>query len=114
VTIVVLLPPRFRDPMVGWTAVVSVSLTGFLTLGFFLGLAASEEVFGGKSHGLFVHFAPVVLFGMLSAYLLEDTVMLPKFQRFVSAETRLRFMGGYYIIAGLLIQIYAAFYDLWT
>ncbi len=114
VTLVVLLPSRIRDPIVAWGGALAVSLTGFLSLGFYVGLAVSVEVLGGKDHGLFGHFAPVVLFGMASAFLLEDTVMLPKFKRLISAETRLRFMGGYFIIAGLLIQLYAAFYDLWT
>ena len=86
VTLVVLLPSRIRDPIVAWGGVLAVSLTGFLSLGFYVGLAVSVEVLGGKDHGLFGHFAPVVLFGMASAFLLEDTVMLPKFKRLISAE----------------------------
>lgn len=114
VTIVVLLPPRIREPMIAWAGVGAVSLTGFLLLGFYMGLAISTKLLGGNDHGLFGHFAPVVLFGLISAFLLEDTVMIPKLKHLMSPEARVRFLGGYFIVAGLLIQLYAAFYDLWT
>jgi hypothetical protein len=113
-TFVITTPPRIKAFVVSWGGVIAVGLTGFSLIGFYIGLAVGSSLLGGKDHGLFLHFAPVTLLGIFSASFLEDTVMIPKFKVLRDNEVRLKFLGGYFLLAGLVIQIYAAFYDLWS
>lgn len=114
ITLVVALPERPRTFIIEWGGVVSVSLTAFFMVGTLVGVMLGEKFFSGKSHDFPQHLFAVAFFGQLSAYFLEDTVMIPKFRSLQAPDRRLKVMGGYYVLAGLLIQLYAAFYDLWS
>ena len=47
----------------------------------------------------------------LAAPLLEDFALIPKWQRFSNADARLKFLGGFLLISGMLVQLMAAFLD---
>lgn len=111
-TYVVATSERFKEFVVEWGGVVGVAITGFFLIGFYVGLFFGSVWLGGEDHGLFSDLFPVLMAGMASAFFLEDTVMIPKLAFLRNNETRLKFLGGYFILAGIIIQIHAAFLDL--
>jgi hypothetical protein len=113
-TYVITTSERVRRFVADWGGVVGVALTGFFFLGYYIGIAAGSAWLGGKDHGLFAYFGPVLIGGMASLFFLEDTVMIPKLKLLQSDERRIKFLGGYFLLAGLCIQIFAAFLDLWS
>jgi hypothetical protein len=50
--------------------------------------------------------------GLASLFFFEDFVEEPKFRFAATLEKRIGFMGGYFVMAGLLFQFFAAVFDL--
>ncbi|CAN7384825.1 hypothetical protein [Variovorax sp. LjRoot178] len=113
-TYVVATSDRFRAFLVNWVSRVAVAATGWFLMSFFIGLALGEFFFGGRNHGLFGYLVPVVVFGMASFYFLHDAVLIPLWPALRDDGLRLKILGGYFLISGIVIQIYAAFLDLWS
>ena len=113
-TYIVTSNQRVKQAIANWGGVLGVALTGFFFLGFFVGLLIGSLLLGGKDHGLFAYMGPVLIAALISAYFIEDTVMIPKLKYLQSDDRRLKFLGGYFILVGLIIQIYAALLDLWS
>jgi len=55
--------------------------------------------------------ASLFAYGIVPIILLEDFALIPKWQRFASPDARLKFLGGFLLIGGMLVQLVAAILD---
>jgi len=62
----------------------------------------------GKTASLGISF---FIYGIVPVILLEDFALIPKWSKFSNDIKRLKFLGGFLLIGGLLLQFIAAFMD---
>jgi hypothetical protein len=68
--------------------------------------------FGMPSAGKTAALGSSVLFdGMIPVTLLDVFVLIPKWPGFVGDDARLKFLGGFLLVGGLLLQLLAAILD---
>ena len=103
---------RIKKIITFWFASIAVGFLGFMPLGLFIGaLYASAVLHINEIDRLFEYYLPITLYSLFSFYFIEATVLSPKSKYFESQEIRVKACGGYFIISGLLIQLYAAVLD---
>ncbi len=104
---------RIKEFVAGWGAATAISILGFIPIGLFTG-ALISSVFLGHTEvdKLFEYFLPITVYALLSAFFVEDAVLLPKLKIFRDTDTRVKVLGGFFLLSGLGIQLYAAVLDL--
>jgi hypothetical protein len=50
-------------------------------------------------------------YGIVPIILLEDFALIPRWKRFSNPDARLKFLGGFLLIGGMLVQLVAAILD---
>jgi hypothetical protein len=78
---------------------------------YFVGIIIGTTLLSGADHGIFSIVGVICFCGWLSRTFIESFVrqsyaLLPDASDFI-----IKFLGGYFLVAGLLVQIYAGFLD---
>ena len=111
-TYVVVSSNAFRSFIAGWGSVLALGLTSWTVLGLFGG-ALVLSIFGSTNLAeLWALATPMLVFALASGIFIEDFALVPIFPKFKSVDARVAALGGYFLVAGLLLQFYAAILDL--
>ncbi|WP_019557219.1 hypothetical protein [Thiomicrorhabdus arctica] len=110
---VVISNEKIKEIVSGWGAATTISIVGFMPIGLFLGALIGIKFLGHEEvNNLFSYYLPITVYALLSAFFIEDTILMPKFSVFKSQDTRIKVLGGFFLLSGLCIQLYAAVLDL--
>lgn len=104
-----------KEIITSWFAFIAAGFLGFMPMGLFLGAAYASSFLGiNEIDRLFEYYLPIMLYSLASFYFIEETVLSPTSNYFKSQDVRVKACGGFFIISGLLIQLYAAVLDFLT
>lgn len=110
---VIISNEKIKGIVSGWGAATTISIIGFMPIGLFLGALIGIEFLGHQAvNNLFSYYLPITIYALLSAFFIEDTILMPKFSIFKSQDARIKVLGGFFLLSGLCIQLYAAILDL--
>ena len=112
-TYIVASSEKIKNFISSWGAAISISIVAFIPIGIFTGTIFGIYVLGLKTNiNIFTNFGPVIFFCMGSIFFLEDLIFNVKLKYFNTQEKRIKALGGYFLLSGLGIQLFASFLDL--
>lgn len=109
---IVIANSKIKEIVSGWGAATAIGILGFMPIGLFLGALIGSEFLGyQKVDKLFSYFLPISVYTLLSVFFIEDAILTSKFNVFKSQDTRVKALGGFFLLSGLCIQLYASVLD---
>jgi hypothetical protein len=64
-----------------------------------------------SSTDLLLFLFPIMFFTIFPVFAFEDVVIYKQFKTFRSADSRVKFLGGFFLLSGLLLQLVGAIKD---
>ena len=112
-TYIVASSEKVKSFICSWGAAISISIVAFIPIGIFTGVTFGVYVLGLQTNiNVFINYGPVIFFCMGSIFFLEDLIFNVKLTYFDTQEKRIKSLGGYFLLSGLGIQLFASILDL--
>lgn len=93
-------------------ALAFVKAFGYIPIAILFVSSVALGVFDAPSAEEVIAFVlPIMFLMIIPIFSFEDVVIYKRFTKFKSVDARIKFLGGFFLIAGLLLQLFAAIKD---